>query len=311
MCEQGAHAHLIVVAGALQRGDLAAHQRLQIARAADRALDAVAHRGDLAANRLTERSDRLRRRGVRFREAQRDLRHGAGDQPHLLGAPRHHREHVEEHDRGCDAEEGRGELRLNRAVGEVGLGPAKPQHPEHVDRAEAGPHEGGDRREHEGRARGLALQRVDDVREGAGVVIGGGAAAGTVRGRALGGDRGQGRLGGPRRRRFDRLHATSRGRLHSGVRARRDEVQSLLDRRKGRFRGILSLIDVRHFRSPRVRTPYQPVALRRSSPSESGLGPDTCRDELRFLRGSVPPSVQACASPNGISAAAMLTSITC
>ena len=62
--EQIANAHFVVVIGALERGDFVVHQRFQLGRARERAFDAVAHGGDLAADGLADRRDRLARRGL-------------------------------------------------------------------------------------------------------------------------------------------------------------------------------------------------------------------------------------------------------
>ena len=47
--QQAADAHFVVVIGALQRGDFVGDQRFELGGARQRALDAVAHRGDFAA----------------------------------------------------------------------------------------------------------------------------------------------------------------------------------------------------------------------------------------------------------------------
>ena len=97
--QQGADAHLVVVVGVLERGDLVGDQRLELGGARERALDAVAHGGDLAADRLPDGDDQFARDRLRLGEPHGDLGHRLRDQPHFLRAPRHVGEHVEEHDR--------------------------------------------------------------------------------------------------------------------------------------------------------------------------------------------------------------------
>ena len=107
--EQIADAHLVVVVGALERRHLAVDQRLELGRAGERPLDAVAHRRDLAADRLADGDDRVPRHGVGLGEAQRRLGHRLRDRPQLLRALEHVGEHIEEDhrraDRGGEADE--------------------------------------------------------------------------------------------------------------------------------------------------------------------------------------------------------------
>ncbi len=76
--DQRAHAALIVGIGALERRDLRAHERLQLGGARQRPLDAVAHQGDFAADRLRQRGDLLARHRLRLRQSQRGLSDRAG-----------------------------------------------------------------------------------------------------------------------------------------------------------------------------------------------------------------------------------------
>ncbi len=69
--EQVADPQLVVVVGALQRRHLVVDQRFELGGARQRALDAVAHGGDFAADRLADGDDRIARHGVGFGEAQR------------------------------------------------------------------------------------------------------------------------------------------------------------------------------------------------------------------------------------------------
>ena len=52
-----ANAYFIVAVGALKRSDFALHQRFKLAGAGQRPFDAIAHRRDLAADRLTDGDD--------------------------------------------------------------------------------------------------------------------------------------------------------------------------------------------------------------------------------------------------------------
>ena len=86
--QQAADAHLVVVVGVLERGDLVCDQRLELGGARQRALDAVAHGGDFAPDRLADGDDRLARDRFRLGEPHGDLGHGLGDEPQFLRAPR-------------------------------------------------------------------------------------------------------------------------------------------------------------------------------------------------------------------------------
>ena len=98
-CSRRADAHFVVVVGVLERGDLVGDQRLELGGARQRALDAVAHGGDFAADRLADGDDGFARHRLRLGEPHGDLGHGLGDEPQFLRAPCHVREHVEEDDR--------------------------------------------------------------------------------------------------------------------------------------------------------------------------------------------------------------------
>ncbi len=103
--DQRAHAPLIVGERALQIGDFRPHQRFEFAGPRQRAFDAVAHRGDLAPDRLRQRHHLLGGDGLGFGEAHRDFGHGAGGHPHFLSAPDHHRSDEEEYHGAGDGEE--------------------------------------------------------------------------------------------------------------------------------------------------------------------------------------------------------------
>ena len=97
--KEPANANLIVAVSSLERRDLVAHQRFKLARARQRALDAVAHGRDLAADRLSDGDDRIARHPLRLGEPHRDLRHRLRNEPQFLGAPGHVGDAEEENDR--------------------------------------------------------------------------------------------------------------------------------------------------------------------------------------------------------------------
>ena len=71
--EQAADADLVVVVGALQRRDLVGDQRFELGGARERPLDAVAHRRDLAADRLADGDHGIARDLFRLGEPHRDV----------------------------------------------------------------------------------------------------------------------------------------------------------------------------------------------------------------------------------------------
>ncbi|MGY4596763.1 hypothetical protein ACVWXL_004509 [Bradyrhizobium sp. GM22.5] len=97
--EQGADAHFVVGIGAFERRDLVGDQRLELAGARDGALDAVAHRRNLAADGLADGHHGIRSRALRLGEADRNLGHSLRDRAHLLAAPDEARQEEEQHDR--------------------------------------------------------------------------------------------------------------------------------------------------------------------------------------------------------------------
>ena len=82
--QQAADAHLVVAVGAFERRHFVAHHRFEFARPRQRPLDAVAHGGDFAADRLSDRDDRFTRDAFRLGKTHGDLRHRLRDQPQLL-----------------------------------------------------------------------------------------------------------------------------------------------------------------------------------------------------------------------------------
>ena len=97
--QQPADANLVVAIGAFERRNLALHKRFKLAGARQRALDAVAHGGYFAADRLSDGDDGIPRHAFGFGEPHGDSRHGLRDQAQLLGAPSHVGDAKEEDDR--------------------------------------------------------------------------------------------------------------------------------------------------------------------------------------------------------------------
>ncbi len=166
--DQRAHAALVIAEGALDVRDFGAHQRFQFAGAGQRPLDAVAHGGDLAADRLAEGHHLLGGDGLRLGKAHGDLEHGAGGEPHLL-CPAHQRcRHEEEQQRTHHGEQHQRHLGLQQArAGELAAIGVK------VDGADRDPQYGGEAGDDHGRARGPCLQRAQDGADALLVVVGG------------------------------------------------------------------------------------------------------------------------------------------
>ena len=85
--DQRAHPRFVVAVRTLQRGDLVVDEELQFAGTGERAFDAVADRGNLAANGLADVGDVFGREVLRLRQALRNLGDRARDVAHLLRAP--------------------------------------------------------------------------------------------------------------------------------------------------------------------------------------------------------------------------------
>ena len=97
--QQSANANFVVAVGALERGDFVADQRFEFAGARDRALDAVTHRGDFAADGLADADHGIAGQFFRLGETQRHLRHRLCDQTQLLAAPGKHRHEIKQDQR--------------------------------------------------------------------------------------------------------------------------------------------------------------------------------------------------------------------
>ncbi len=170
--EQGADAHFVVGIGTLERRDLVGDQRFELTGARNRALDAVAHRSDLAADGLADGDHGIRGRAFRLREADRDLRHRLRDLAHLLAAPHEAGEEIEQHDRREEHRDQAGDRQHAAALAHGG-----PDRGQEADR-QRGAGDEPDHRE-DGRAgidvagRAAGLQRLQQLADGLAVVIGG------------------------------------------------------------------------------------------------------------------------------------------
>ena len=119
LVEQGADADLVVGIGPLKGRDLAAHERLELAGAGEGALDTVAHRRDLASNRLRHGEDGVCRKGFRLAEAHGDLADRVGDELHLLRAHGEHGRDQEEDDRRRQGDRRAGDLERRQRAREL------------------------------------------------------------------------------------------------------------------------------------------------------------------------------------------------
>ena len=167
LVEQHADTALVVAIGALERGDLGADHGFEFAGAGQRPLDAVAHRGDLAANRLAQRHHLLGGDGFRLGEANRDLRHRSGGMAHLLCAT-HHRAHGKEEDDGADE----GECGKRRRRAEQRAGESRAMAEDEIADPQPDPGRGGDDRRREGAGLRAGLQALQDLADRGTVVIG-------------------------------------------------------------------------------------------------------------------------------------------
>ncbi len=168
--DQAADPELVVVIGALERRHFAVHQAFELGRAGERPLDAVAHGGDFAPDRLADGHHRLAGDRVRLAEPHRHLDHRTGDQAQLLRPHHHIGDHHEEHDRQRhhhgEAEQRDAPLRQQGARIRLEEGPGR----RHRD---DGPADREQERDQVGGARGTLLQRLQDLADRLAVVIGG------------------------------------------------------------------------------------------------------------------------------------------
>ena len=264
LVDKRADADLVIGIGALERRDLAAHQRLELARPRERPFDAVAHRGDLAPDRLRHRCNGIGRIRLGLCEPDSNLAEGAREELHLLRA---HGEHCGDVEQDHRTEEGNHpDQHLNRRqTGEEGfvtaLDPCRDE-----GRNSAEPDRRGKRRKDVGAARGASLQGLEQDADVAAIVVGDG---GAIRGDdAARGRKGCGCRGGLLRYRFGRLvwsepsrrsralrreprvgdvgQAGFRGFRTSRVPPGRRHAQRLLDRRQRSLGRVLELWFGRH-----------------------------------------------------------------
>ena len=278
--DQRADAALVVGVGALEVGHLRAQHGFEFAGAGERALDAVAHGGDFAADRLRERHHLFGGDSLGLCETDGDLLHRAGGQAHFLRAAGEAGGGEEEGERAEHAQSKQGGVvdRQRPLAGRVEA--------VDVERGEPEPDEAGERGEDEGRAARARLERLENLADGRTIVVGGGAHAGglcglgvlavflagvfsafflakacgvcgwRLHGHGRGGefvrqDGGQARLVGVDGRLVGGLFRSGfvgrgPGGVLVGLGPEIDEVQRLLDRGHGRSRWILSLGRIGH-----------------------------------------------------------------
>ena len=171
--QQRADAHFVVGIGALERRDFVGDQRFEFAGARDRALDAVAHRGDLAADRLTDGHHRIGGGALGLGEADRDLRHRLRDHPHFLAAPGEAGEEIEQQHRRKEQRGEAGEHQHAAALSDRGLqrGQEADGQQRRSRRTQTPPKHGGERIDAAGRA--ALLDRLQNLSDGFAIVIGG------------------------------------------------------------------------------------------------------------------------------------------
>jgi hypothetical protein len=166
--EQAADAQLVVVIGAFQRRHFVLHKRLEFGGARKRALDAVAHGGDFAADGLADGDDGFARHGFRLAEPHCDFGHRLRDIAHLARTVDHLGEGEEENGRQdedrAECDDGEAEIFGRAQIGQRARGEqADEQHPD--QRADTGGDERGARR--------ARLQVLQDLTHRPPVVIGG------------------------------------------------------------------------------------------------------------------------------------------
>ena len=220
--DQRPHAAFVVGVGAFEIGDFGANHGFQFAGARDGALDAVAHRGDFAANGLRQRDDLLGGDRLGFGEAHGDFGHRAGGGAHLLRAA---------HQQAGDDEEGGGtEQREHQQRGfgtaeERAFARPAARGGKCVKRPEQRPERGERHADNHGRRADARLQGLQNLTDMGAVVVGG-RAGGERRGRR------RGRLGGLRRSGF------RSGRSRLGGRRFGLRQMDVLNSRQARRRGL-------------------------------------------------------------------------
>ena len=162
--DEGAHAPLVVRIGAFEVGDFVMHHQFEFAGARQSALDAIAHGGDLAANRLRENHHLLGGEAVGVGKPDRHFTHGARRMAHFLNPLGQGGDHEEESDgaNGGQSEHRRRGLVIRSASCAKGI---DAHHGEPADRQTCGDDLCGAAR--------AVLQRLEDLADRAAVVVGG------------------------------------------------------------------------------------------------------------------------------------------
>ncbi len=256
--EQDADAAFIVAIGALERRHFAPHHGFEFAGAGQGALDAVAHRGDLAANGLAQGDNLLGGDGFRLGEADRHFGHGAGGQAHFLRASRHRAHGNQENDRA-----GQGKDRNRGHGAEQRAGKGRPVAEDEIADPQAGPCGRNDDRRRHRAGIGTGLQALEDLADRRTVVIGRASSRREAPARGLAVARRSQFVRayfGQLRREFGRFRAGGRQmeielpaffRRLLGRRVGLDmQLERILDGRQSGGRGILSLARCGHVLSP-------------------------------------------------------------
>ena len=263
--QQGADPHFVVGIGALECCDFIRDERFQFSGARDRALDAVAHRGDFAANRLTDGHHRIGGGALGLGEADRDLRHRLRDHPHFLAAPGEAREEIEQQHRRKEQRGKAGEHQHAAALSDRRLqrgqeADGQKHAAEHPDAAE----DGGERVDAAGGA--ALLDRLQNLSDGFAIIVGGATGAARlldrIEHRPLGASaRVKRHIGiGRRGRRTGLRGEFVAKRISIGVDGRIADVERFLNGGERDFSGIFDLLGiVRHVQS-------EPSKLLRTQP---------------------------------------------
>ena len=244
--QQRADAHFVIGIGAFQRRHFVGDQRFQFAGARDRAFDAIAHRRDFAADRLTHGHHGLAGNAFRLGETHRDLRHRLRDHAQLLAAPGEMGEEEEQHHRREEQRRKAGEHQHAAALAHGGL-----QRRQEADGEQTGakqPDAGEDAGESVDIAGGAAsLNRLEQLADGLAIIIGRAPRqrlfGQLVEAGALGHHPRLGRKVSRRRRCFG-CGSVSPGRAGLARSWRRVDVQGFLNRRQRNFGGIFGFLGI-------------------------------------------------------------------
>ncbi|CEG07381.1 hypothetical protein BN961_00770 [Afipia felis] len=170
--KQGANADFVVAVGAFKRRNFVGDEGFQFAGTRNGALDAVAHRRDFTADRLTDGDHGIARDVLGLGEAHGHLRHGLGDHAQFLAAPGNARDEVEQ-DEGRDEHAGEAD-ESQRAAVRADHGFERGQERDDQEARGGNPQSRENGGEGIGAAAGAdALKRLEDRADGFAVVIGG------------------------------------------------------------------------------------------------------------------------------------------